>query len=153
MRGRPIVAPALMFLCMTILAGELRGHASNVIGEDYVLALSTANRFLCAWQMRGQEEGLALLSSRLKSKYSEDDLRFYISGISNPHHAAFEVGPGKCLPDGRYVFEVRFYQHYTSEKESFPRPEPMKIVLVQTGPEDWLVDELPAIVPSGQRLP
>lgn len=118
---------------------------SKLIDQDYVLALHTVNRFLCAWTMRRQEEGLQLVSPSLKKRFAEEALRMYISGISNPHHAAFEVGRGRRLDAQRYAFEVTFYEHYTGQKTSFKRPEPMKLVVVQIGSEEWLVDELPGL--------
>ena len=90
-------------------------------------------------------ERLSLLSSSLRGGESEDELRRYISGLSNPYHASFEIGPGKRLPDGRFAFEVRLYEHYRGQQiqERRLRPRPSRLVLAQISPEDWLVDELP----------
>jgi hypothetical protein len=123
--------------------------AREAIDQDYVLALSAANRFLYAWQMRDQESGLSLVSQRLKRAKSEEELRTYISGVSNPHHQAFEIGPGQRLKDGRFTFQVRLYEHYTAEKWKGQRPRPGRIVLVRLGPEEWRVDELPGYAGRG----
>ena len=125
--------------------GQIKAQLSGFVDEDYVLALSTANKFLSAWQTRDQPAGLSLLSSSLRGGESEDELRRYISGLSNPYHASFEIGPGKRLPDGRFAFEVRLYEHYRGQQiqERHLRPRPSRLVLAQISPEDWLVDELP----------
>jgi disulfide oxidoreductase YuzD len=128
-------------------AGLARGEeaSSDVVDQDYVLALHTVNRFLCAWTMRSQEEGLQLLSPSLKRRFSEENLRMYIAGISNPHHTAFEVGRGRRLDTKHYAFGVTLYEHYTGQKWSRKKPGPLKLVVVQISPEEWLVDELPGL--------
>ena len=84
-------------LCNASLTGQVKSQLSGFVDEDYVLALSTANKFLSAWQTRDQAAGLSLLSSSLRSRDSEDELRLYISGLSNPYHASFELGPGGTI--------------------------------------------------------
>lgn len=127
-------------------AQKAKSHARNVINQDYVLALTAADQFLNAWATRNQDDGMALLSPRLKNKFPEDYLRFYISGISNPHHQAFEIGRGKQLPSGGFSFPVTMYEHYTGHKESSGPEKSLTIVVIQSGPENWLVDELPGFV-------
>jgi len=116
------------------------------INQDYVLALSAVDQFMVAWATRNQDDGLALLSPRLKNKFPEDYFRYYITGLSNPHHQAFEVGRGRRLPSGDYSFPVAMYMHYTGQKETNGPPKSLTIVVVQAGPENWLVDELPGFV-------
>lgn len=128
-------------------------HASNLIDQDYVLALSAADQFMYAWATRNQDDGLALLSPRLKNKFPEEYLRSYISGISNPHHQAFEVGGGKRLPSGGFSFPVAMYMHYTGQRENSGPPKPLTIVMIQAGPENWLVDELPGFVEPETKNP
>lgn len=140
------VAAMLLFTGGVGPPAQAEQPAGETLDQDYVLALATVNRFLCAWQMRRQEEGLAMLSRRLKQSFTEEELRMYISGISNPHHAGFDVGRGKRLADGHFAFPVRFYEHYTAEKETFKRPKALRFVVVQTGPEEWRVEELPGLV-------
>ncbi len=134
---------AVILMLNTTPSAQVKSQPNDFPNQDYVLALSTANRFLCAWLMREQEDGLALLSTGLKTKIAEEDLRSCISGLSNPHHEAFEVGPGEQFADGRFAYQVRFYEHYTDKNESFERPKASKIVVVHAGREEWLVDELP----------
>lgn len=147
---RKLLARALFassFVITSVAGGGIpKPPATQVLNQDYTLALSAVDRFLCAWQMRRQDEGLSLLSPRLRGEFAEEELRSYISGISNPHHAAFEVGPGKRISEDRFAFDVRFYEHYTGEKEQFSRPRSTTISVVRVGPEDWLIDELPGLL-------
>ena len=127
-------------------AQKARGRAGDAIDQDYVLALTVADQFMFAWATRNQDDGLALLSPRLKGKFPEEYFRYYLTGLSNPHHQAFEVGRGKRLPSGNFSFPVAMYEHYTGQKESVEHPKPLTIVVIQSGPESWLVDELPGFV-------
>jgi hypothetical protein len=125
------------------LGAAAQGLVGPSDGErDYVFALSTANRFLSAWQTRGEEAGLRLSSARLKRRFSEEGLRSWISGLSNPHNQAFEVGAGRLLLDGRYAFPVRLYTYYTDERLA-DRSAPRQVIVARGTPETWLVDELP----------
>jgi hypothetical protein len=128
-------------------------HTLSGLDQNYVLALTAADQFLYAWATRNMEDGLALLSPQLKAKYPEEYFRYYISGISDPHHQAFEVGEGKRLPSGGFAFPVTLYEHYTGQKESFAHPKPLTIVIIQTAPESWLVNELPGFVEPEPKNP
>jgi hypothetical protein len=130
-----------------------RSRAEDVINQDYVLALTAADQFMYAWATRNEPDGLALLSPRLKNKFPEDYFRYYISGLSNPHHQAFEVGRGKRLPSGAFSFPVAMYMHYTGQKENIGHPKPLTIVVIQAGPESWVVDELPGFVEAEAKNP
>jgi hypothetical protein len=136
----------MIFAANPAPAQTAKSHTTNLINQDYVLALSAADQFLYAWATRNQDDGLAMISPRLKNKFPEEYLRSYISGISNPHHQAFEVGRGKRLPSGGFSFPVAMYEHYTGQKEANGPPKPLTIVVVQAGPENWLVDELPGFI-------
>jgi hypothetical protein len=132
-------------------AQRARSRGSSSLDQDYVLALTAADQFMTAWATRNQSDGLDLLSPRLKNKFPEDYFRYYLSGLSNPHHQAFEIGRGKRLPSGAYSFPVEMYLHYSGQKETVQIPKPLTIVLIQSGPESWLVDELPGFVePEGK---
>jgi hypothetical protein len=147
------------FLSLMILlpnsapAQKARARAADAIDQDYILALTVADQFMYAWATRNQDDGLALISPRLKNKFPEEYFRFYFSGISNPHHQAFEVGRGKRLPSGEFSFPVSMYEHYTGQKENVDRPKPLTIVVIQSGPESWLVDELPGFVAPEPKNP
>ena len=98
------------FICLMIVlpnsapAQKAKGTAAGTIDQDYILALTAADQFMYAWATRNQDDGLALLSPRLKNKFPEDYFRYYLTGLSNPHHQAFEMGRGKRLPSGAFSF-------------------------------------------------
>jgi hypothetical protein len=134
---------SLAALWSATAAGPASGPPAATIDQDYVLALATANRFLCAWQMRDQEKGRALLSSNLRKQHKEEYFRQYLAGVSNPHHAAYEIGSGQRVAKDRFAFEVRLYQHTTGAKWTGPPPAPSQIFLRKAGAEAWRVDGLP----------
>jgi len=145
-------------LSMVILAANsapgqrTRRRAASGVDQNYVLALTAADQFMVAWATRNQDDGLALLSPRLKNKFPEDYFRYYVSGLSNPHHQSFEIGRGKRLPSGAFSFPVTMYMHYSGQKENAPFPKPLTITVIQAGPESWLVDDLPGFVePEGKE--
>lgn len=129
-----------LFSVAVIARGKSDAKEPRSIG--YVHALSVADQFMTAWQYRNQVAGLALVSDSLKEKESEDDLRMYISGLSNPHHEAFEICSGKRLPDGSISFEVMMYETYTGYPNVYPAG-PSQIVLSKNGRGKWLVVKLP----------
>lgn len=134
-------------------AQKTRSRPTGAIDQDYVLALTASDQFMFAWATRNQADGLALLSPRLKNKFPEDYFRYYFSGLENPHHQAFEIGRGKRLPSGAFSFPVAMYLHYSGQKESVANPKPLTIVVIQSGPESWLVDELPGFIEPEAKNP
>jgi len=138
----PILFATLLSACLP--ASNRLPPSPALIDTDYILALSVANRFLSAWQNRDQDVGIAVLSNHLLQSRSEEGWRMAISGISNPHHQAYEITNGRRLRDGRFAFTIRLYNHYTGFKErAKSRGTPSTIILVKTGKEQWRVDELP----------
>ena len=149
-----LIAVVIVLLsCTTTWAQSAKRLPTPSVNADYVRALFTADKFLDDWKTRNTQEGLALLSSALKSKKSNEELSSYISGTSSPSHAAFEINSGRRLPDGRYAFEVKLYDYYyaaTPESQESKCPESSRIVLVKSEVSEskfrvgsWLVDQLP----------
>ena len=129
-----------------------------LIDDEYVQALEAANKYCEAWRWRNQDKGLAILSPRLLKSETEDFWRLVISGLSNPHHVSYEVTNGRRLRDGRYLFDVWFYELYTGEtwrqiaSGEVLLPEKKlkaeRIIVVKTGQDKWgedvwKVDEAP----------
>jgi hypothetical protein len=141
--SRIILILTLVLLSSLSLFSQTANTKSDDNGVDYVLALSSANQFLTAWQWRRQEDGLKLLSYNLKKKKMENDLRDYLSGLSNPHHAAFEIYLGKRLDNRRISFQVQLYFAVTNDTIGIDQPKPSSIVMLKNGREQWLVDQLP----------
>jgi len=113
---------------------------------DYVLALSAANEFFEAWRGRNPEKGIARLSPRLLQSEPRDAWFQAIVGCSNPHHAAYEICSGRRLPDGRFAFDVRLFEHYTGFPvggDDVGKLESVKLVQIEQG--DWRIDEVPQL--------
>ncbi len=133
----------LLVIGMAVFLNQRKASTQNAVNQEYVLALSAANQFLDAWRTRDQEKGLALLSTGLKRLRGIEELRIYISGLSNPHHQAFEIFHGKQLGDTSYAFPVILYEHYTGEKWRNKELKPRELVLVKGERDEWFVDALP----------
>lgn len=105
-------------------------------------ALSAVDRFLEDWRMRRQDDGLALCSPALKRRAGEAYLRMFFSGLSNPHHAAYEVSFGRPLKHNMVRFNVRLYETYTGHDER-TLPQKAEIVAVKGFDGKWSIDRLP----------
>jgi len=122
------------------------------VDTDYVLALSAANKFFGAWRARDPGKGIALLSPKLFQSQPKDVWFQAIVGCSNPHHAAYEISNGRRLPDGRFAFDVRLFEHYTGfpvERDDVGSLE--TVTLVKVAEEDWRVDAMPAFWKTWRR--
>jgi hypothetical protein len=137
---------AIVATILIVLTAGCATTGGPRVDTDYVLALSTANKFMEAWRSRDQDAGLALLSDELRASRPELDWRNAISGPSNPHHQSYEIADGVRLPDGRLRFSVWLYHHYTGLRHLLvPRGKPEWIVLIKTGQEEWKVDGMPQL--------
>src|SRR5205823_4021152 len=108
---------------------------------EYLGALRTANAFLFAWVKRDADEGLDLLSGRLRKKiHDESRLQDFMTGLSNPHHQAFEISRVPGSTGSRYVFTVTLYEFYAGEPAGFKYVSTLEVVK-QGGL--WRIDRLP----------
>lgn len=114
--------------------------ANDIINTDYLMALHVADLFLTACIKRDAESGIALLSDRLKSLYTKDDLYLAISGTSNPHYQAFEVFNGTCVDKDTYVFQVHLFEHYTGQQVAIQKGISKKLRVVRTYNDTWMID-------------
>jgi hypothetical protein len=102
---------------------------------DYVFALTTANRFLHAWQTDDLEAGTVLLSDRVRrSQDPEKFEQFFAAGTDR----AFEISRGTGNR-GRYQFAVAL----VTATGTRTRRRSSDLVVVNTGKNDWVVDKLP----------
>ena len=104
---------------------------------NYVAALATANRFLAAWQNHDQEAGLPLLTNRAKHQSSEAEIDALFSDSAA---RAFEIFHGRQLSHDRYLFPVLLLQ---TSAPAHTRRKFTRILIVNTGKNDWAVDKLP----------
>ncbi len=145
----PIALAALVLLASPALAAPPAAPAPSTrltptIDRGYLAALQVANLFLFAWATRDADAGLELISDRLqrdlRKKRGESWFRVYMSGLGNPHHEAFEIGPGRRLSPSRYVFPVRLYEIASRDPKGFAYTSTIEIARQR---DRWAVDKLP----------
>ena len=108
---------------------------------EYLEALQAADAFLWAWINRDADEGLGLLSDRLRKEiHDESRLQDFMTGLSNPHHQAFEISRAPGSTGSRYVFTVTLYEFYTGEPAGFKYVSTLEVI--KQG-ELWRIDRLP----------
>jgi hypothetical protein len=127
--------PWLLFLTPGLMFGRTRPAAVKTDG-DYVYALAAADKFLHAWQIQDQEDGLVMLSDAAKQRWPEDRLEAF---FASPENAGYEIGRGRKLKAGRYAFPVALLGNSAAKV----RKRISEIVVMQSGKEDWEVDKLP----------
>jgi hypothetical protein len=100
-----------------------------------VFALAAADHFLHAWQTGDPENGMVLLSDRVRHSQNADKLeQFFSHGTDR----AFEIARGH-RHHGRYSFPVVL----VTPRGSHVTRRFSEITLVETGKNDWVVDKLP----------
>jgi len=150
-RGRQIlVTTAALLAGISALGGVVSGtspsEATSATSEDYVAALHVANSFLHAWLARNPEEGLRLISPRLHEPSPNSDaysyeswLRQYLTGLSGPHHQAFEIGPGRGR-GSQFAFPVTLYEFTRGDAVAVGYTSTLELIRIQ---DRWYVDRLP----------
>jgi hypothetical protein len=146
MQVRALVAVAAMGVISAIATAGPPVQNESAPGAGYCQALRVADSFLTAWLNRDSDAGLALMSDALlgraggRAKERESELRQCMTGLSNPHHQAFEIGGGSRLGADRYAFPVRLLELYLGEASGSAYRDTLEVV--QQG-SDWQVDRLP----------
>lgn len=123
----------------SVLASQREGTVNN--SADYLEALQTADAFLIAWVKRDTTNGLVLITERLRAQINDASwLRQYISGLSNPHHQAFEIGRGEKVGSNRFKFPVVLYELYIGETTGYAYSSTVQVIKDSEG---WRIDVLP----------
>jgi hypothetical protein len=120
-----------------------RKHTASTTATDtsYIAALSTANRFLAAWQSRDQEAALPLITNHAKQQSTEAGIdKLFIESSDGSSARAFEIAHGRQLSRGRYQFPVVLLEAGESGRT---RRRFTGIVILNTSKNDWAVDKLP----------
>jgi len=143
LRRPSTVPPALaLVLSTTILVGAgarpVR-HLRTSHNPDYIYALATANRFLYAWQSHDEESGVVLLTDAAKQSSSLNKVAAFFR--SEPL-ASYEIGRGRRVKDGFYVFPLALYSS-AGENDLRCRTRYFQLPVVKTGKQDWGIDTLP----------
>jgi hypothetical protein len=127
-----------LFLATAPVWASSHRHPAKQEGPSdpgYVYALAAANRFLHAWQTGDLENGMVLLSDKIRHSHNADNLEeFFANG--NDH--AFEIARGH-RHKGRYSFPVVLV---STEGRHVARRS-SEITVVDAGKNDWVVDKLP----------
>jgi len=133
-----------------LLAGAYAGASAplhSVPTAPYLQALRVADMFLAAWAQRDPDAGLALLSPGVLARDPDSSradlrggLRQYMTGLSNPHHEAFEIGAGNPVGPDRLSFPVRLFEIYLGESTGMTYSDTLEVV--RHG-DEWRVDRLP----------
>jgi hypothetical protein len=106
-----------------------------------VFALAAANHFLHAWQTEDLEEGMVQLSDDLRHSQNADKLEQFFSnghGKNKDKERAFEITRGRGH-QGLYTFPIVLL----TPRGSHVKRRFSEITLVETGKNDWVVDNLP----------
>jgi hypothetical protein len=130
-------ATILLLSLPTWGGGSHNHHPSPTLSNDreYILALATADLFLHAWQVGDFENGMILLSDRVRHSQDPDNVEQFFSGNSG---RAFEITRGRGSR-GRYRFSLVLL----TATGSHVRRRVSEIVVISTGKNDWVVDKLP----------
>lgn len=125
----------LLLMIMTPAWAKSKKHPATTTDAGYVSALSTANRFLLAWQTGDLANGIVLLSDGIRHTENADKLEEFFSAASD---RGFEVSAGRGN-HGHYSFPVVLVTvrgGRTCRRSSL-------MILILTGKNDWVVDKLP----------
>jgi len=134
-------AACLLLLTVFLTApvwARSHGHPAkqeNPSDPGYAFALGAANQFLHAWQTGDLENGMVLLSDRVRHSQNADKVEQF---FSNGTDRAFEITRGHGHP-GRYSFPVVL----VTLRGSHVTRKFSEVILVETGKNDWVVDKLP----------
>jgi hypothetical protein len=112
----------------------------------YVEALAALDDFLEAWRGRDAVAGLARVSPAEQKRLGVANIRGWLTGVSSPSNAAFEVGGGRVLSATRYRFTVKFYYYLTGGGVIQPPAQAIDVTRQSNG--SWLVDSVELTGPN-----
>jgi hypothetical protein len=123
-------------------AGTLAPRLASASGGDllYVSALGVLDEFLEAWRTRNATVGLTRVSAAEQKRLGVANLRGWLTGVSSPSNAAFEVSGGRALSTTRYRFTVKFFYYLTGGGVIQPPAQSIDVARQSNG--SWLVDAL-----------
>lgn len=130
---RAIIVCSIVLLISITSSARSRSH-SRSLDPHYSSALAAANRFLHAWEAQDHETAVMMLSDGARQHSSPELLQAFFATESQP---AFEIGRGRRMPNGEYVFPVTLFGMRQS------RPRYCTVVVTRSGKSDWLIDKLP----------
>jgi hypothetical protein len=140
--GARIFLPLILAICFIPAPAFARirtHHSQSAPDAEYVSALAVANKFLFAWQSHDEEAGLLLLTDAVKKSSTEDKVATFFTSAPL---ATYEIGRGKKLKPGLYVFPLALYKSEPGKDKLCP-PHYSQLNVIRTGKEDWAIDKLP----------
>jgi hypothetical protein len=108
------------------------------LGLQYIDALAPLDDFLEAWRGRNAAAGVARVSLAEQKRLGVANLRGWLTGVSSPSNAAFEVSGGRAVSSTRYRFTVKFYYYLTGGGVIQPPAQAVDVTRQSNG--SWLVD-------------
>jgi len=132
---------SLLSVCTIPSFGKSRASGTPV-DLDYLLALSTADHFLQAWQTRDEEAGLLILTDHIRQRTREDQVRSFFSSPTCPR-TSYEIGRGRKRGSDRYEFPVALFQPSSRNGQKGMRPLTSTLTVVRSGKSEWAIDNLP----------
>lgn len=134
--------PSLIVIFLSSIAFSFAAKtkvAAPAPDPDYILALSSADHFLQAWETRDYEAGVVMLTDAAKQSISESRLdELFGSEDSGPR--GYELVHGKKLHPGRYEFPVALFE---GGKGRNTAPRYSRLVVIKEGRSEWVIDQLP----------
>jgi hypothetical protein len=135
MRRAVILCSIVLLISISSSSSSARSPKSHARALDpaYSSALAAANRFLQAWEAQDHETAVMMLSDAARQHSSPELLQAFFTTQSQ---AAFEIGRGRRIQNGEYVFPVALF----GMRQAHPR---YCTIVVTRGKNDWMIDKLP----------
>jgi hypothetical protein len=102
--------------------------------------IELVEQFLAAYVRRDQS-AIALFSPRVRESFSNEDLRSFMSGTSNPHHCGYFIHSITPYQDG-WTVVVSLFDHYTGYNLELD-PEKNQCSFNVVREEQYVIDNLP----------
>lgn len=147
MLARSCMLSVLIWASLAAIRGAAASPQLRAPTAAYLQALRVADVFLTAWAQRDAEAGLPLVSAAVLARDPDSSrvdlrsgLRQYMTGLSNPHHEAFEIGAGRMAGSSRIAFPVWLFELYSGESTGVTYSDTLEVVWQG---DEWRVDRLP----------
>jgi len=102
--------------------------------------IKLVGKFLTAYVERDQS-AIDLFSSRVRESFSNEDLRSFMSGTSNPHHCGYFIHSVTPYQDG-WTVVVSLFDHYTGYNLELD-PEKSQCSFNVAREQEYVIDRLP----------
>jgi parallel beta-helix repeat protein len=111
--------------------------------------IELVQKFLIAYVERDQS-AIELFSSRVRESFSDEDLKSFMSGTSNPHHCGYFIHSITPYQDG-WTVVVSLFDHYTGYNLELD-PEKNQCSFHVAREEQYVIDSLPYLEAKTTQL-